>query len=287
MRSPANSLAVALNTTGQSGSSLMSTHLSRFFSQRRTERKLRLGDLARNCGYHNVAKGANRTEKFEERRAVDPQLIAKLQTAFGIGNDGSNEQLLMAYYNGDDDAFGQLFTRQISNLTLHARQCLPNHFAGKAQSAEYIASECLIKAMATKNRPAARWQPERGAAAKWLRAMVRNQAVDMIRKQQREATLASDVTDSEESFLDSMVPDHREASAKAAVDHEQHLGLLWEMVAQLPDELAEFVTLKYRDGLKHKEIASRLGCSPPTVSRRLEKAEQKLQKLAHTSQAAV
>jgi RNA polymerase sigma factor (sigma-70 family) len=198
----------------------------------------------------------------------------------------SDEQLMQAYYDGDGDAFGELWLRHFSSLRVHAHQCLPNHFPGRHASSEDIASECLTKAMATKHRPSARWKPERGAVVGWLRAMVRNESVSLIRKQQREATLASDLGGSEDVAFDSMIPDHRETSMKAALDREQNCDLLWGMVSQLPEELAEIVTLKYRDRRKHREIAARLGCSPSTVSRRLENAERKLMDLGKAASVA-
>ena len=55
----------------------MSTHLSRFFRQRREARKLSFGDLARQLGYTNVAKGANKIIKFERDGNIPPDLFRK------------------------------------------------------------------------------------------------------------------------------------------------------------------------------------------------------------------
>jgi len=62
----------------------MTTHLSRFFRQRREARKLSFGDLARRLGYKNVTKGSNKVIKFERDGSVHPNLLSKLAAALGI-----------------------------------------------------------------------------------------------------------------------------------------------------------------------------------------------------------
>ena len=43
----------------------MSTHLSRYFRQRRESNCIGFGELARRCGYIDISKGANRIQQFE------------------------------------------------------------------------------------------------------------------------------------------------------------------------------------------------------------------------------
>jgi len=65
----------------------MSTHLSRYFRQRREARKLSFGDLARQLGYKNVAKGANKVIKFERDGIIRLELFRKLATVLEISAD--------------------------------------------------------------------------------------------------------------------------------------------------------------------------------------------------------
>jgi transcriptional regulator with XRE-family HTH domain len=65
----------------------MTTHLSRFFRQRRLDRKLAFGDLARRLGYVNVAKGANRIIKFERDGNIKLDLFRKLAAILEISDD--------------------------------------------------------------------------------------------------------------------------------------------------------------------------------------------------------
>jgi transcriptional regulator with XRE-family HTH domain len=62
----------------------MSTHLSRFFRQRRESLKLSFGDVARRLGYKNVAKGANKVITFERDGSIRPDLFSKLAAVLEI-----------------------------------------------------------------------------------------------------------------------------------------------------------------------------------------------------------
>jgi transcriptional regulator with XRE-family HTH domain len=65
----------------------MSTHLSRFFRQRRESLKLSFGDVARRLGYKNVAKGANKAIKFERDGRIQPELFRKLAAVLEISTE--------------------------------------------------------------------------------------------------------------------------------------------------------------------------------------------------------
>jgi len=65
----------------------MTTHLSRFFRQRREARKVSFGDLARRLGYKNISKGSNRVIKFERDARIQPDLFRKLAAALEISAD--------------------------------------------------------------------------------------------------------------------------------------------------------------------------------------------------------
>ena len=64
----------------------MTTHVSRFFRQRREARKLSFGDVARRLGYKNVAKGSNKVVKFERDGSIRPDLFRKLAAVLEISD---------------------------------------------------------------------------------------------------------------------------------------------------------------------------------------------------------
>lgn len=62
----------------------MSTHLSRYFKDCRLAKRLRPGEVIRQCGYTNVAKWSNRLQMFEERGTVERDMLRRLQAALQI-----------------------------------------------------------------------------------------------------------------------------------------------------------------------------------------------------------
>jgi len=56
----------------------MRTHLGNYFRQRRIDRGLSRGQLARQAGYKNISKGARRIWQLEEEGIVYPQLLNRL-----------------------------------------------------------------------------------------------------------------------------------------------------------------------------------------------------------------
>jgi len=65
----------------------MTTHLSRFFRQRREGLTISYGDVARRLGYVNVTKGANKVIKFERDGNIKPELFHKLAAVLEISDD--------------------------------------------------------------------------------------------------------------------------------------------------------------------------------------------------------
>jgi len=65
----------------------MSTHLSRFFKQKRIALGLRLPEAARRCGYQNLSKGSNKVHRFEQTGEIHVLLYPKLAAALGIDNE--------------------------------------------------------------------------------------------------------------------------------------------------------------------------------------------------------
>jgi transcriptional regulator with XRE-family HTH domain len=63
------------------------SHLGEYFRERRVERNLTLGQLARLLGYQNLSKGSNRISSFEAGGKVHPDLLGKLAGILEITPD--------------------------------------------------------------------------------------------------------------------------------------------------------------------------------------------------------
>ena len=202
----------------------------------------------------------------------------------------TDEFLMEHFYHGDvkdSVSIGILWIRHADYLIYYALNCLPKGLVARLQTAQDCVTNSLIRVLRTKTNPLSRWNSKQGLVFPWIRKIVKNQTIDHLRKQQREPALECDLQTDGGNLLAMVVTDHRIATAAAAVKKEQQRKLLWQMVAQLPEELGTIVTLKYRDDLKHREIGKRLGYSDATISRRLQAAKQELHRLAETGQIAV
>jgi transcriptional regulator with XRE-family HTH domain len=62
----------------------MADHLGTYFRERRQQRGLGLGQLARLVGYRNVSKGSNRIARLEREGAVTADLLLRLAEALDI-----------------------------------------------------------------------------------------------------------------------------------------------------------------------------------------------------------
>lgn len=59
-------------------------HLPKLFRRVRQTKGIKLAQLARMVGYRNIAKGANRITRFEERGEVSHELLDKLTLALDV-----------------------------------------------------------------------------------------------------------------------------------------------------------------------------------------------------------
>jgi transcriptional regulator with XRE-family HTH domain len=62
----------------------VTTYVGSFFKARRMEKGWAVADLARNIGYKNVTKGANRIHRLEQRGTIPDELLPKLMDALEI-----------------------------------------------------------------------------------------------------------------------------------------------------------------------------------------------------------
>ena len=65
----------------------MQSELARYFSAVRRSQGIRLGQLARLCGYRSVSKGASRLDRFEKWNEIHENLLRKLADVLGIDQE--------------------------------------------------------------------------------------------------------------------------------------------------------------------------------------------------------
>lgn len=168
-------------------------------------------------------------------------------------------ELLQRIQQGDEEAL----------LTLHRR------YAGLVYSVTYrVLNEQMAAEEATQDTFLRLWHraetfdPARGAFVPWLVTIARHQALDALRRQQRDP-LRDPVSldDNPETWENILAADQ----AQSIAHH-----LLRDAAAALPDEQRQPIEMAYFWGMTHSQIAARLELPLGTVKTRIRLGMEKL-----------
>jgi RNA polymerase sigma-70 factor (ECF subfamily) len=119
-------------------------------------------------------------------------------------------------------------------------------------------------------RSSARYDPARGSVRSWTLGVVRNRAIDALR---RSATPAPKLDLDDAALLDAQAAPERTDSEAIRRDAAERVR---GAVGRLPREQFEVITLAYFGGFSHSEIASMLGAPLGTVKGRMRLGLEKL-----------
>jgi RNA polymerase sigma-70 factor (ECF subfamily) len=157
-----------------------------------------------------------------------------------------------------DEAFRKLFEEYGPRIKSYMMR-----EGADAASAEELAQETLL----TVWNKAGLYSVEKGNAAAWIFTIARNLRIDRIRRQ----TSWQELTDEHAQSLpsDEVAPDD-------AVSLGQRRERVQAVLATLPPDQLEVITLAFIDGLSHSEIAERLSLPMGTVKSRIRLAYQKV-----------
>lgn len=133
---------------------------------------------------------------------------------------------------------------------------------------EDIVSEAFIKAA----RNFDRFDPSRAAFSTWVITIARNCMISKMRKGKQEV-LAEDVS----YDLDTVATNDEYTGLE-----NNDAAMLVKLLKLISEEDREMVVLKYRDGLKNKEIAEIMGINASTVGTRLQRALEKMRAAAES-----
>jgi RNA polymerase sigma-70 factor (ECF subfamily) len=170
---------------------------------------------------------------------------------------------------GDDGAFETLVHRYEHELYGYLRRYL----GGDAQLAEDVFQATFLRVHQKSDQFAAgnRFRP-------WLYAIATNQAIDARRRNHRHRMVSLDRRadgGDESGSLGATIAAKGRTSADLMQDAET-INWVLEAVAALPEPLRSTLDLVYRQGLKQREVASRLGIPLGTVKSRLNTALNRL-----------
>ena len=172
----------------------------------------------------------------------------------------SDKALMLCVRNDDPDAFGALYDR-------HARLALrvAHSVCRDAGRAEEAVQEGFLSIW----RGRARYRPESGSVKGWMLAVVRNRAIDAVRRDT--AARSPDLVE-----LTAPAPDTTSPSPSEAVIAQEEGEALRAFMARLPDSQSEVITLAFFGGLTHTEIAEQLSLPTGTVKGRMRLGMHKL-----------
>ena len=149
-----------------------------------------------------------------------------------------------------------------------AAYSLAHRIVGDRQLAEDVIQEAFLSIW----RSSARYDPARGSVRSWTLGVVRNRAIDALRRASGPAPKL-DLDDA--ALLEARAaPERTESEAIRRDAAERVRGA----VAKLPPEQSEVITLAFFGGFSHSEIASMLGAPLGTIKGRMRLGLEKLRR---------
>jgi RNA polymerase sigma factor (sigma-70 family) len=170
----------------------------------------------------------------------------------------SDERLVSLVRSGSDDAFAAIHDRYRDRLLAFARRLL----AGTGHDAEDVVQDAFIRALAGLRATDAEMH-----LRPWLYMIVRNRAMDELRRPSRVAAELDDIAH--------LRPVEDADPALRAIERE----LLRDVVAEigrLPERQRLALVMRELDGASHVEMSRRLGTSVPATKSLLVRARTTL-----------
>ena len=179
----------------------------------------------------------------------------------------TDEELMREVQADHSAAFGELYDRHAARAWRLARSIC--HDAGRGEDA-------VQEAFLSVWRSRAVYDSGTGSVRSWLMTLVRNRAIDSLRREA--AVQRPRLADG-----DYVGPDPAGVSVDADVIARTEADALRASLQQLPDAQAEVIALAYYGELSHAEIATRLRLPPGTVTGRMRLGLKKLREQAEST----
>jgi RNA polymerase sigma-70 factor (ECF subfamily) len=177
-------------------------------------------------------------------------------TAYRLASD---EQLVDLVRTGDDRAFGAIHERYEARLVAYARQLL----GGAHHDAEEVVQDAFVRAIR-----ALRADDREMALKAWLYTIVRNRALDVLRRPVR----TTDIEPHAAALCDAGGDPH-ERFARA-----EELGALVAGLKRLPERQRTALVMHEMDGASHRAIARRLDVTTGGSKALVSRARARLQR---------
>lgn len=180
----------------------------------------------------------------------------------------TDEQLVVAYAQGNNNAFDILLTRHKSNVFSYIYFIVRNK-----ELAEDIFQETFVKAIMTIKQGR---YTESGKFRAWITRIAHNLIIDNFRQEKNEQTISND-----ECEVD-LFNNHKlsDGTIEDKMVKEQILSDVKKLVEYLPANQREVLLLRYYQDLSFKEIADITGVSINTALGRMRYAILNMRRMA-------
>jgi len=173
----------------------------------------------------------------------------------------SDEDLMLVVGEKDPEAFEVFYDRHGG-----AAYSLAYRIVGDRTSAEDVVQEAFLSIW----RSGARYDRARGSVRAWTLGIVRNRAIDALRRQSGRAPKLD--FDDEAALEQRPAPDFTDEQALQREEARELRGAL----SELPDEQSKVIELAYFGGFSHSEIAEMLSMPLGTVKGRMRLGIEKI-----------
>jgi RNA polymerase sigma-70 factor (ECF subfamily) len=173
----------------------------------------------------------------------------------------ADEDLMTLVDGKDPHAFEVFYDRHGG-----AAYSLAHRIVGDADLAEDVTQEAFLSIW----RSGARYDPARGSVRAWALGIVRNRAIDALRRSARPVPKL-DLDD--EAAIESQPADER---TEAEAIRRETAGRLRQALGLLPREQSQVIELAYFGGFSHSEIAELLGAPLGTIKGRMRLGLEKI-----------
>jgi RNA polymerase sigma-70 factor (ECF subfamily) len=173
----------------------------------------------------------------------------------------ADEDLMTLVERRDADAFAVLYDRHGG-----AAYSLAHRIVGNPGFAEDVTQEAFLSVW----RSGARFDAARGSVRSWTLGIVRNRAIDALR---RSSSQAPKLDFDDDALLEGRAAD--ELTDSEAIRRETSRRVRGALV-ELPSEQSEVIGLAYFGGFSHSEIAEMLGMPLGTVKGRMRLGLEKI-----------
>ena len=183
----------------------------------------------------------------------------------------TDDQLVSAYSNGNNEAFDTLLNRHQQRIYSYILRLVKDN-----DLANDFFQETFVKAIM--NIKQGRYSGD-GKFSAWITRIAHNLIIDHFRQEQSTSTVSTD--NAEADILNRR--EFSEGTIEDMIVDQQILSDVKSLVACLPREQREIVDLRFYQGLSFKEIAERTDVSINTALGRMRYAILNLRRLAKES----